>query len=213
MALEFIKDITIRKHYLLKLWWDRKSGFLEQSGWIRSFEERKCVDADGQPVPWLTYSLNKILDNRLGKEVKVYEFGSGFSTLFFAKRVKHVYTIEYDKKWYDLLIGQLPENTTIDFSEFEQPGYVANIIDVPELFDLIVIDGRRRNECAANAINKVAEGGVIIFDDTHRDKYREGTKLIEDLGYKRLDFWGFVNGSIDLKCTSVFYKANNILNI
>jgi hypothetical protein len=213
MVSNFLKDITIRKHYLLKLWYNRKSGFLEQSGWIRSFTERKCVDANGEPVPWLTYSLNQILDQRLTKDVRIYEFGSGYSTLFFAKRVAHVYTIEYDRKWYDMLGDLLPSNTTMAFSEQDSPEYVDSILGISGKMDLIVIDGRRRNKCAANALKMIAENGVIIFDDTHREKYIAGTKLMEDAGYKRLDFWGFVNGSVQLKCSSLFYFQDNCLGI
>lgn len=213
MLIDSIKNQTIRKFYLLKLWWDKKDGFLHQSGWIRSFQEKKCVDAQGNPVPWLTYALNQILDQRLKKEAVVYEFGSGYSTLFFAKRVKHVYTVEYDRKWYEWLTNILPANTSIYFNEQDSPEYVDGILKQQEQFDLIVIDGRRRNKCAANALQKISSTGIIIFDDTHREKYQVGTALIEKEGFKRLDFWGFVNGSVDLKCSSVFYRQENLLDI
>ncbi|MEM1217243.1 MAG: class I SAM-dependent methyltransferase, partial [Bacteroidota bacterium] len=80
-------------------------------------------------------------------------------------------------------------------------------------FDLVIIDGRRRNECATVAVQKIKPAGIIIFDDTHREKYSAGCQIIETAGFKRLDFWGFANGSIEYKCSTLFYRPDNCLDI
>jgi len=51
-------------------------------------------------IPWITFSATKFLEHTLTKEMVVYEFGSGGSTLFLAKRVKQVYSVEHDKTWF-----------------------------------------------------------------------------------------------------------------
>ncbi len=39
-------------------------------------------------------------------------------------------------------------------------------------YDLIFIDGRLRADCAAVARHCLAEGGVILLHDAHRENYR-----------------------------------------
>lgn len=51
-------------------------------------------------LPWLTFSAIKFLEKTLTEKMTVYEFGSGGSTLFFSKRVKQVYSVEHDRKWF-----------------------------------------------------------------------------------------------------------------
>jgi hypothetical protein len=51
--------------------------------------------------PWLVFSAIDFLQSLLNKEMTVWEYGSGSSTLFYAKRVKTVYSIENDKSWFE----------------------------------------------------------------------------------------------------------------
>lgn len=213
MLIDFLKNITIRKYYLLKLWWDQKDSFLTHTGWVNSFRNKNCTDAKGEPVPWLTHTINKILEDRLRSDMKVFEYGSGYSTLFYAPRVALVHTVEYDKAWQEWLMKKAPANVHIFYAPQESEDYVKHLGDLPHEFDLIVIDGRRRNGCAEQALQKLSRTGVIIYDDTHREKYRKGYAAIEESGFKKLDFWGFANGSIDYKCTTLFYRDENCLGI
>jgi predicted O-methyltransferase YrrM len=45
--------------------------------------------------------------------------------------------------------------------------------DESHLFDLIMIDGSNRSACAANAVNLIAEGGIIYLDNS--DKHSSAT--------------------------------------
>ena len=51
--------------------------------------------------PWLTASSVKILNELLRSNDIGVEFGSGRSTIWFAKRMKHLTSIESDATWYD----------------------------------------------------------------------------------------------------------------
>jgi predicted O-methyltransferase YrrM len=57
--------------------------------------------------------------------------------------------------------------------------YVAAIDSVTGSFDVIVIDGRAREACLAAAVGRLAPGGVIVFDNVERRRYR---KAIASLG-------------------------------
>lgn len=52
-------------------------------------------------IPWLEYRAVRHLNTLLQPDWVMIEFGSGMSTVWFAKRVKHVYSIEDDAPWYD----------------------------------------------------------------------------------------------------------------
>ena len=69
-------------------------GILRDEGWHLSIRQRAPVDADGRPLPWYCYSAFEWLSSRLKSSDRVFEFGSGFSTLWYAERVQEVIAVE-----------------------------------------------------------------------------------------------------------------------
>jgi hypothetical protein len=53
--------------------------------------------------PWLTFAATRFLESQLHREHRVFEWGGGGSTLFFASRVREVVTVENDGDWVKLL--------------------------------------------------------------------------------------------------------------
>lgn len=51
-------------------------------------------------IPWITSSAVRILDSMLTSSDIGVEFGSGRSTLWFAKRLKYLISIEKNPEWY-----------------------------------------------------------------------------------------------------------------
>ena len=51
--------------------------------------------------PWMAFPAIDALEEFLTKDCKVFEYGSGGSTLFFANRVKEVVSIEHNCEWYN----------------------------------------------------------------------------------------------------------------
>src|SRR3954468_23735851 len=74
-------------------------------------------------VPWFSYAANDYLSQWLKPEMTAFEFGSGGSTLFLAKHVKSVRSVEDNPKWYELVSKRLQEkhisNATIEFHQFD----------------------------------------------------------------------------------------------
>ena len=213
--ISFIKDGTIRKYPLLKLWRNRKSSYLYLSGWERSFKEKRPVTLEGEPIPWLSLPMVKLLEERLRDTHTVFEYGSGNSTLFFTSRVWQVVSIEYDEKWKQEIQGQINSpKVQIYYFDYRDPEYVNSIRSLSEdRYSIVLIDGRNRVECCKAAVSKLKDDGVILLDDSHRPRYREGYDFVLAKGFKKLDFWGMGPGSIGLKCTTVFYRPNNCLDI
>jgi len=71
---------------------------------LRFFEPwRRSLEADRSPLtderPWLTFSAVEYLTKTLRRDMRVFEYGSGGSTLFFARRVRELITIEHNMGW------------------------------------------------------------------------------------------------------------------
>ncbi|MGY8986149.1 MAG: class I SAM-dependent methyltransferase [Sphingomonadales bacterium] len=183
-------------------------------GWFESLYRGYSVTGDGSPLPWLTYPIIYFLDKRLTKEMTLFEYGSGNSTLWWADRVKEVIACEHNKEWLEFVKTKAPQNVELLYQELVYDGeYSKSCNNQDTLFDVIVIDGRDRVNCAKNAMSSLSKNGVIIWDNSDREYYSEGYDMLLKNNFRRLDFTGFVPVGILLSTTSVFYKENNVLGI
>src|SRR5437762_2857857 len=107
-ARRVLEALGLYVHYSLAT-----RGPLKDDGWLRSFREERCVDAEGRPLPWLTYPAIEFLAARVRPEMRVFEYGSGQSTLWWAARVRQVISCEHDPAWAERLRDQLPANVTL----------------------------------------------------------------------------------------------------
>ena len=62
---------------------------------------RKHKDPLSEELPWLTFGAILFLEHIVTKDIKVYEYGAGGSTLFFSKHCKEVISVEHNKAWYN----------------------------------------------------------------------------------------------------------------
>jgi hypothetical protein len=192
----------------------RHSGYLIDKGWFSAFNSGKPVDINFKPIPWFTYSFIDFLESRLNKNIKLLEFGSGNSTLYFSERVDQVVSLEHNLNYYNKLEKLIPANVELILSKSDSASnYVSPTNDLQINFDIIIVDGIYRNECCIVATEMLSSSGVIILDDSERAEYQEGTNQFISKGFKRLDFDGISAGYLYQKTTSVFYKPLNCLNI
>lgn len=191
-----------------------KNSYLRESGWFGSVARSMPVDGAGNPIPWYTYGAIRFLADRLVAPVSVFEYGSGNSTLWWAERARRVVCCEHDRYWHSLMTTRLPDNVEHLFCEFV-PGaeYAQQIARNHDEFDIVVIDGRDRVNCAKNSVQALRPRGVVVWDNSDRTEYQPGYDFLANQGFKRLDFWGM--GPINSYgwCTSVFYRAGNCLGI
>jgi hypothetical protein len=190
------------------------SGYLHEIGWFNSLIQKKPVDKNNQPIPWVTYSFIEFIKGRLSNELVVLEFGSGNSTLFYSRFVKHLYAVEHEVNWFNEMKSKVGANVQLSYVQLKSDGEYARFSSqIDRRLDLIIVDGRDRVNCIKNSVGSLTENGVIVLDDSEREEYREGIAFLENHSFKRLDFWGIAPGIFFNKCTSVFYRAQNCLNI
>ena len=192
----------------------RRTSYLKEVGWFDSFNKSIPVNVNGVPIPWYTYAAIDFLDTRINEEMTVFEYGIGNSTIWWASRVSRVVSCEHDRQWFLNMKSSLPDNVEcMHFDMVPSGDYSKAILQYDSEFDLIVIDGRDRVNCARNSLRALNGTGVIIWDNSDREDYRDGYDFLIDNGFKRLDFSGIGPVNVYGWCTSVFYKTKNCLGI
>jgi hypothetical protein len=185
-------------------------------------------------LPWWTFGaidyLEAMLDER-GSQMTVFEYGSGASTVWLARRCQAVYSVEHDPDWAsqvrrfcahhaNVTISAIP-TTSVDASTRCQSGrsnwqdlsfdrYVESIRAYPFNFDLIVVDGRCRADCLSEAQRKLNAGGVIVFDNSNRPRYRSA---LENSPLRRAIFSGLTPNLPGPGETTVFFASDVSANI
>lgn len=160
-------------------------------------------------LPWMGEEATKWLKNYLKKNMSVFEWGSGGSTLFIAEKVKYLISIEHNYNWYiktktylklncisNCKYKYIPAETTgnADFASTDKnfigksfEKYCRSIDNLPdESFDLVIVDGRARPSCVIQAKNKVKANGYILLDNSERKEYISATNSLRE--WKRTDF-------------------------
>jgi predicted O-methyltransferase YrrM len=139
---------------------------------------------------------------------RVFEWGSGGSTIFFSRRAAEVIAVENDGAWAEKVRAACAErgltNTTIVFHAGKpEPGgdatdpeqfasasahhhgeifrdYARHIENFPDAhFDVVVVDGRARPGCLRLAMPKVKPGGLLLLDNSQRAWYRRAIALAD----------------------------------
>lgn len=191
----------------------RKKSPLNDWGWFRSFQSGQSVDAGGRPIPWITYAAIDFLARRVPSSAEVFEYGAGNGTRWWAERVARVDAVEHDETWYEFVRRELPANASVVCAELGSKNYVEAARLTDRRFDIIVVDGRDRVACADQAVHALKPGGVIIWDDTDRDRYRDGIQSLENAGFRRIEFRGFAPVEFVMHETSILYRDGNCLGI
>lgn len=149
-------------------------------------------------VPWWTYGAIAKVDAFLAsKPVRAFEYGSGASTVWLARRAAHVTSVEHDRGWHALVndtLKGLPDLCPVVLTHvparpdpagqgrYPSQKAVAQGLDFEDyaraiertggVFDVIVIDGRVREACLRHALPFLAPDGMIVFDNSHRARYQ-----------------------------------------
>jgi hypothetical protein len=216
LVLGLLLDLKLLKNVFY--FFINSHGYFRDVGWINSFKQNLPLDKNNDPIPWLSYPFIHFIDNRLKSTHYLFEYGSGNSTLYYAKKVKFVATVEHDQNWFLKFKHSIPNNVLFHYEPLEVGGKYcdyANIIShiIKKKFDIIVIDGRDRINCIKKCISALSEAGVIILDDSERTEYYEGVYFLTSFGWKRIDFYGISPGLCYKKCTTLFYRDKNCLGI
>jgi hypothetical protein len=179
-------------------------------------------------VPWTTQASIKTFRKILTKDMIGFEYGSGNSTMFFAKHLKHLTSVEHNQEWFKLVRENLQkldlvnvdyhfipmekkenkeysfyQDYTLTVRDFqirtEYHDYFSFIKKYPDNhFDFIIVDGRARVECCLNAIPKLKSNGIFVLDNSDRDRYKPVFTVLKE--------WKHVTTTTGLFDTTIWFK-------
>ena len=185
--------------------------YLKGLGWGRSWKEGASVDSRGHPVPWLCYPANTLLAERVKPGLRVFEWGSGGSTLWWANRGATVVACENDDTWFRRVTASAPSGATIVHRDLGEL-YIEEPVH-HEPFDVVVIDGFDRNACSSVAAKCLTDRGVIIWDNTDRERYKSGLDGLRAAGFRVLTLSGMAPMVSRPTSTSIIYRDGNALGL
>jgi len=196
---------------LLFRWYFGRDNYYRTKGWFESEKRGLPVDSDGNSIPWYSYPAIDFLNGKLPRDLKVFEYGSGESSLWWADRTDRVTTVEHDREWAEHVRSKAPGNLRVVHHPDPEP-YVRESQQQDAEFDVVIIDGERRPACFEPAVRSLSDQGVLIVDDAHWDHIRN-EKLIEREAFKSLPFYGPQALDASETCTEILYRDDNCLGI
>lgn len=119
--------------------------------------------------PWLSYYAVRAMAAHLARTPgsRVLEFGSGFSTLWFARRCGQLCSVEDSPAWYGRVRGLLRDLPHVTYELCVDPdAYVQAAARHGGAFDLILVDGSHRHRCVEEGLAHLAPGGILYLDNT-----------------------------------------------
>lgn len=170
-------------------------------GFVASTNAAEPKDAAGNWIPLFTYPCIEYLQQFDLRQKRVFEWGSGASTLYWMQRAQSVTSVENNRQWFDAMLNMKNDKSTLVLDETDR--FPFRIRDQAEPFDVIVVDSYGyRYDCAVEAIGKLAPGGMIILDNS--DWHPATAAVLKRSGLIQVDFSGFKVTECHASTTSVF---------
>ncbi|MCS7084700.1 MAG: hypothetical protein RMM53_01680 [Bacteroidia bacterium] len=179
-------------------------------GHALSVKLQEPVDYDGSPLPWFTYPAIEYLSCLDLRDKKVFEWGSGNSSRWFAQHTKLVVSVERRAEWAQKIASYNLPNLAIVF-EPDPMKTVEVIAQRPEApFDVIVVDDMHRDLCCEIATQYLAETGLIIMDNLDQTELGvvQGAHFLRKKGFIQVDFFGFAPVVSFTSVTSFFFSRH-----
>lgn len=167
-------------------------------------------------LPWWTYQavdhVSGFLAGR-GYEARVFEYGSGASTVWLGRRCSSLDAVEHHVDWADRVRALVQEAPGLRCTPtlhvppvpavapgavarvpsgapsgrgLDFAAYVDVVHDVGGLFDLVTVDGRAREASLLASLEHVAPDGLLLLDDAQRPRYRDVVRQAEAQGWYSL---------------------------
>jgi predicted O-methyltransferase YrrM len=118
----------------------------------------------------------RFLDLWLKPTDRAFEWGSGRSTLWIAKRVHSIISVEHNAAWFKRVRSRATmlglENVKLllrgqDGSGDRTQDYVSAIDEVDQRLDLVIVDGIHRDVCALAALRQLKPSGLLLIDNVN----------------------------------------------
>lgn len=169
--------------------------------------------------------------------MRVFEYGSGGSTLYWLQHGAEVVSVEHDPGWGVALKERLGPAAAVDYRLIE-PQLVAtssptdpsdpaaygsgdeafrrhsfrqyaNQIDgfPDQHFDIVLVDGRARPSCVAHSARKIRPGGLLVLDNADTPYYTLHTER-HLRNYEARHFYGVGPCGLSMWRTDIYVRKH-----
>ena len=174
-----------------------------------SIKKKSSIDSKSNKIPWYTYPCIEYLNNIDFKSKNIFEYGSGNSSIYWSKNAASVTSIESDIDWYNKIKSE-EINFNLQLRDADK-SYEESITESQTKYDVIIIDGNRRNECSriiSRYCNIDSNAGFMFILD-NSDRYTEICAYFRnELNLIEIDFHGFGPINNYIWTTSIFISRN-----
>ncbi len=177
----------------------------DEYGLRQSIRGNRPIDAAGDPVPLYTYPATHYLDGLDWSWSDVFEFGAGYSTVWWGGRARSVTAVDTDVNWAEAIQSRVPSDVTVTgVAEADLPQALDKM---SRGFDVIAIDcAANRYDAAEVAVRHLNPGGAILLDNS--EWYYNTAGLLRDAGLIEIDFPGFKPTEFYASVTSLFLRPD-----
>ena len=148
------------------------------------------------PLPLWSADARRFLDGCV-RGARVFEWGSGMSTIWLARRARQVVSVEDDHSWFERLSPRLAGYPHVSqVFAISRDDYVSAL---EEPFDVVIVDGSWRQDCLRRASEWLGDGAIVVLDDTDKgDDYRDLDPIAKSCfpAAQRYRFSGFTHGCV-----------------
>ncbi len=163
-------------------------------------------------LPWMTYDAIDLLEKICNNEMRVFEWGSGGSTIFFASRCKEVITVEHDTFWIKSLRKKLEEynlnNATIKEIEGEPINNFSSLNHY-DPNDFISKDEKSKGISYENYVKAIDQFDKEYFDIVIVDGRARSSCIKRAIPHIKKDGYLIVDNSDRTYYLSPFPELNN----
>lgn len=125
------------------------------------------------------------------KPRKCFEWGCGWSTVFFPKLIPESEWISMESRqmYFDLIAPHLPPNVKLMLRNYWETYVSEAAKEVKgQPFDFVFVDGERRDDCVEMALQILRKGGIAVMHD--RPPIESLRNEFEENGVSNGLWWG-----------------------
>ncbi len=128
--------------------------------------------------PWYTLPCLEWLIQQDAKDWSVFEYGCGYSSIWWRANSRFVYSVDHDETW-GYAMGACCRSGKLEYITHIE-GTVQLWKEEPSPYDCIVVDGEYRDECVNFCRQFLKSGGYMIVDNYGQDGF-PSTEVIDSL--------------------------------
>jgi hypothetical protein len=181
----------------------------KEYGQFNTIKSGNSFDKNHELLPWYTYPAIEYLQQLDFRDKTIFEYGCGNSSLFWAERAAKVISVDDDDRWYNEVLKNKKGNQELILAK-DKNEYICSINIFDLKYNVIIIDGNYRYDCAVMAINNLENGGIIIFDNS--DWFPKSIEYLRQQNLIQVDFSGFGPAIGFTWSTSIFFDRKFDIN-